>query len=479
MYRTPLYESLALDIEQAILAGHLPPGASLPSLRECAFQRSMSLNTVTAAYRLLEDRGLIEARPKSGFYVCSTLPEPRQSLCTGPSVAIFKGQEDLMAQVLEAQRQPGNIDLAFAGPRGKRFYPGDQIARISASLLRRRSDLVSTYALPPGSQILREQIAKRAVRLGMNLDAEQIVLTHGAVEALQLALRAVTRPGDQVAVEAPSYFNLYPLLTSLGLKALELPTHPRTGLEMDAVEAVFASRQVAALVTMPTVHNPLGCSMPVESKERLARLAAATEVPVIEDAIYAELQFQIPLQPTVKAFDRQGWVIVCSGFSKTLAPDSRIGWMEGGRFGSAIQRLKFTSSASESMLLSETLGVFLDSGGYEHHLKTLRRLYHAQVSTVRSHVARHFPAGTQATQPEGGFLLWVEVPKSVDCLDLFRAALAERIVIMPGQVYSSGIRYRHCLRLSCCQELDDRFLGALEKLGQLCGALAGVDYARG
>ncbi len=472
MTRTPLYESLALDIEQAILSGQFPPGALLPSLRECALQRSLSLNTVTAAYRLLEDRGLVEARPQSGFYVGSTLPEPRQSLRGAPATALVKGQEDLMAQVLEAQRQAGNIDLAFAGPRGKRFYPGDRLARISASLLRRRPDLVSTYALPPGSPLLREQIAKRAVRLGMELDAERIVLTHGAVEALQLALRAVTRPGDQVAVEAPSYFNLYPLLTSLGLKALELPTHPRTGLDLDAVETVFANRQVSALITMPTVHNPLGCSMPVDGKKRLARLAAAAKVPVIEDAIYAELQFQAPLQPTVKAFDRQGWIIVCAGFSKTLAPDYRIGWMEGGRFGASIQRLKFASSASESMLLSETLGVFLESGGYEHHLKALRRLYRAQVRTVRSHVARHFPVGTRATQPEGGFLLWVEIPESVDSLDFFRAALSEQIVIMPGQVYSSGTRYRHCIRLSCCQELDDRILGALEKLGQICRELA-------
>ena len=472
MARTPLYELLALEIEQAVLLGRLPPGVSLPSLRECAAQRSLSLNTVTAAYRLLEDRGLIEARPQSGFYVRSTLPEPRRSLRSAPAIAVAKGQEDLMAQVLEAQRQPGYIDLAFAGPRGKRFYPGERLARISASLLRHKPDIVSAYALPPGSPLLRQQIAKRAVRLGMELDSEQIILTHGAVEALQLALRAVTRPGDQVAVEAPSYFNLYPLLDSLGLKALELPTHPSTGLDMDAVEAVFTSSQVAALVTMPTVHNPLGCSMPVESKERLARLAATTEVPVIEDAIYAELQFQAVLQPTVKAFDRKGWVMVCSGFSKTLAPDYRIGWMEGGRFCRTIRRLKFTSSASESMLLSETLGAFLASGGYEHHLKALRRLYQAQVSTVRSHVARHFPAGTRATQPEGGFLLWVEIPKGVDSLDLFRAALSERIVIMPGQVYSSGARYRHCIRLSCCQELDDRFMDAIEKLGQLCGALS-------
>jgi DNA-binding transcriptional MocR family regulator len=195
-------------------------------------------------------------------------------------------------------------------------------------------------------------------------------------------------------------------------------------------------------------------------------------VPLIEDALYAELQFAEPLQPTVKAFDRDGWVMTCASYTKTLAPDYRIGWLEAGRFRDAVRQLKFSSSVAESVLLAETVGLFLENGGYDHHLRVLRRRYAAQVDAVRGIVARHFPAGTRATQPVGGFLLWLELPETVDSLQLFHAALAERIVIIPGQLYSNGARFRHCLRLSCCQELDERVTGALRRLGELATALA-------
>ncbi|MDL2358202.1 MAG: PLP-dependent aminotransferase family protein, partial [Pseudomonadota bacterium] len=360
----------------------------------------------------------------------------------------------------------------LACPRGERYYPGAQLAKLTASLLRKGASAVCAYALPPGSQRLREQIAQRGLRLGMHPAADDIVITHGAMEALHLALRAATGPGDSVGIEAPSYFNLYPLLDSLGLKAIEIPTHPRDGLDLDALEALLCEKRLAAVVAMPTVHNPLGFTMPLAAKQRLAAMVNAFRVALVEDALYAELQFAEPLQPTVKAFDTGGWVMLCSSFSKTLAPDYRIGWIDAGRFGDAVRRLKFSSSIAESMLLSETIARFLESGGYEHHLRSLRRLYHGQVATVRSLVARHFPAGTQATQPAGGFLLWVELPPSIDSVALFHAALAEQIVIMPGQLYSGGARYRRCFRLSCCQPLDQRFTAAIERLGQLATLLA-------
>ena len=469
--KTCLYRKLADEMEDAIASGRLCAGSALPSLRQCAAQRNLSLNTVTAAYRRLENRGFIVAHPQSGFYVSNGLAEPEFLIRRISKKALGPVQEDLMLTVLEAQRQPGNIDMAFAGPRGKRFYPGKQLAHLTSSVLRRNTDVVATYAMPPGSGLLRGEIARRSQRLGMNLPAESIVLVHGANEALHLALRAVTRVGDFVGIEAPSYFNLYPLLSALGLKAIEIPTHPQRGLDIDAVEKLFAENRIAALVAMPTVHNPLGCSMPVEAKRRLAKLLQQYEIPLVEDTVYAELQFREPLEPTVKAFDSDGWVVACGGFSKTLSPDYRLGWLEGGRFNETIQRLKFASSASESMLLSEAVGLYLRSGAYEHHLSRLRRLYLAQIGTVRGLIAQHFPEGTRATQPAGGFVLWVELPPQVDSLALFRAALANGIVIMPGQVYTEGPRYRHCLRLSCCQEIDDRFTEAIRILGELTRTL--------
>ncbi|WP_217426314.1 aminotransferase-like domain-containing protein [Pandoraea anhela] len=246
-----LHRLLADELADAIKQGRLPAGSSMPSLRECAAQRHLSLNTVTAAYRLLEDRGLIMARPQSGFYVCSALAEPEFSSRHIAKNGMGAVQSDLMTLVLAARQMPGMLDLAFAGPSGERFYPGNRLAKLTGSVLRRRSEWVASYAMPPGSPLLREQIATRARRLGIEVSAECIVLTHGAMEALNLALRVVARPGDRVGVEAPSYFNLYPLLSALGLKAIEIPTHPRHGLDIDAVEALLLEKRVATIVAIP------------------------------------------------------------------------------------------------------------------------------------------------------------------------------------------------------------------------------------
>lgn len=468
------YRQLAAELAEAIDRGSLPAGARLPSVRACAAQHALSLNTVTAAYRLLEDRGLIEARPQSGYYVRSSLPALQRPLRARPSGVRASGElDELMSVVLQCQQREDHVDLALACPRGEMFYPGAKLARLTAALLRRQPQLVGRYALPPGSLRLRTQIARRAKLLGMDLAADDILLTHGAMEALQLALRAVTRAGDTVGIESPSYFNLYPLLASLGLRALEIPTHPQHGLALDALELLLEEKRLQAIVAMPTVHNPLGCSMPLAAKRRLAELVNRHRVPLIEDALYAELQFVEPLQPTVKAFDSEGWVMVCASYTKTLAPDYRIGWLEAGRFAETVRKLKFSSTVAESLLLGETVGAFLESGGYDHHMRALRRRYAAQVDAVRGLIARHFPAGTRATQPAGGFLLWLELPASVDSLALFHAALAERIVIIPGLLYSTGARYRHCLRLSCCYPLDERAGAALRRLGELACALAG------
>lgn len=465
-----LYQSLADEMADAIHTGRLPAGSRLPSLRALAGQRQLSLNTVIAAYRQLEDAGLVTPQPKAGFVVSPRLAEPTRSLRQAPSLATTQTQQLMMARVLHAQRQPGVVDLAFAGPRGARFYPGARLARSTAQVLR-RSGMVETYARPNGAGTLLEQIVRRGPRMGLHTSAERLILTHGAMEALQLGLRAVTRPGDSVGIEAPSYFNLYPLLANLGLKAIELPTDPRQGLDVDAVAAQLEQGALAAIVAMPSVHNPLGCTMPVAAKQRLAALVNRYRVPLLEDAVYAELQYQEPLAPLVKSFDEDGWVMVCSSFSKTLAPDYRIGWLDGGRFAADIQLLKFQSTGAESRLLGEAVGAFLAAGSYEHHLRSMRRLYSDQVRRVRSLVAQHFPAGTLATQPTGGFLLWVELPRGIDTGVLFEQALAHGVVFMPGQVYSRGARYRHCLRLSCCQELDATYVAAIATVGRLACAL--------
>lgn len=468
----PLYLSLAAELRSAMEEGRLAPGARLPSIREASLQRNLSLNTVMAAYRLLETRGLVEARPQAGYFV-----KPRLATTQEPS--LFQSAQaqdtdlavlDQISAVITAQALPGYVDLSLACPQLGSWYPGEKLGRIVSRLLQHRPELLTGYSLPPGSRLLREQIARHGKNLGMQLEPGHIVFTNGCMEALQLALRSVTRPGDTVGIESPTYFSLMPLFAELGLKAQEIPTHPETGLALDALELLLSEKRLAAVMAMPNVHNPLGTIMPLAAKKRLAELVNQFQVPLIEDAIYAELQFRAPLEPAVRAFDRNGWVMVCSSFSKTLAPGFRLGWVDGGRFHRDLANLKFTSSVAQPALLSEAVGVFLEGAGYEAHLRHLRRAYAIQMDRLRGLVAEFLPSGTRATAPAGGYLLWVELPEGCSAMRLFQDALAANITITPGGLFAPSGRYDRCIRLSACYSLDGPFSGALATLGNLAKA---------
>ncbi|WP_034918481.1 PLP-dependent aminotransferase family protein [Erwinia sp. 9145] len=470
-----LYSQLAETLADAIHNGTFAPGSRLPALRRCASHHQVSINTVLAAYRILEDRGLIAARPQSGYFVRSVLP----SIMTRPghraSVHSPSSEKlDLIDAVFAAQNHPDYTNISLACPQNSDFFPTAKISRIMASLMRREPDLIGRYALPPGSQRLRREVARRSMDLGIRLTAEDVTLTHGCMEALQLALRTVTRPGDCVGLETPTYFYLFPLLASLDLKVIEIPTDPRHGLSLDALEMLLREKRLNAIVAMPTVQNPLGFTMRLEDKKRLATLVNDYQVPLIEDGLYGELQFCWPLSPAVKAFDRDGWVLYCTSYTKTVAPDFHVGWIAAGRFTRTLARLKSVSSLTESRLLSETLGHFLESGGYDHHLRTLRRRYAAQVDEARGIIARHFPQGTRATLPEGGFVFWVELPGNVDSVALFHRLLQEKICLTPGALYTLSDRCNNALRLSCCYPFDDRYTWALKRTGALACEMSGI-----
>jgi len=468
----PLYQVLVAEWLSSIEGGRLAPGTRMPSLREAARQHNLGLNTVVAAYRQLENRGFIEARPQSGYYV-----KPRLAAAGTPSfrrpgraqvteLAVL----DQITSVIAAQALPDFVDLSLAFPKLPGVYPGDKLARITSHLVRHRPGLITEYSLPPGSRLLREQIAHHAGAMGMHPDPAGITLTNGCMEALLLALKAVTRPGDTVGIESPTYFNLMPLFVQLGLKALEIPTHPETGLSLDALELLLSEKRLQAVVAMPNIQNPLGCIMPLASKRRLAALVNQHRVPLIEDAVYAELQFASPLAPAVKAFDQDGWILVCSSCTKTLAPGFRVGWIDGGRFHREVADLKFTSTVAQPALLGEAVAVFLESGGYEAHMRRLRRTYAAQMDRLRGLVAEYLPAGTRATVPAGGYLLWVELPEPCSAAQLFKDALAARISLTPGTLFSPSGRHSRHIRLSGCYPLEGHFLGALAILGNLAKA---------
>lgn len=464
-----IYESIAADIERAVSGGQLLPGARLTSIREYASTHGISINTVKTAYQLLENKGIIIARSKSGYYVSTSVPELSQTLkaYTPDETLPLSGISRLLSVIVETQQNPDYIDLAMACPVGGLFYPVVRLKKLMSQVLRSRKHFQGTYALPPGPVLLRSQIARRGLQLGMLLSAEDILITHGTMEALSLAVRASTQPGDYVALEVPTFYNLYPMLEELGRRAIGISTHPQTGMCLDALATAVAHQNVKAVITVPSGQNPLGFTMPVENRQKLARMAADNSFSVIEDAIYADLQYgDIPV-PNIKAFDKDGWVMVCSSYTKTLSPDFRIGWLEAGRFRERARQMKFTSTVAESALLSESLGMFLENGSYDLHLRHLRRFYSNQIDAFRACIAHNFPEGTRISRPQCGFILWIELPDSIDTLEIFHAAMDEKIICMPGILCSGNRAFSNCLRLAVCFELSEQHIVALKRLGFL------------
>jgi DNA-binding transcriptional MocR family regulator len=467
MAQTYLYEDVALKISDLIQDGSLKPGERVPSIRGLRSKLRVSLNTVLQAYMLLDSKGLIEARPQSGFYVKAPSALPKEPSISRPSLAVTNvGVTDLVAKIFDAARAEDILQLVANTPNPE-VIPVRRLTRIVTSIAREFPMKSVNYDFPPGNEGLRRQIAKRSLDWGGALPADEIVTTNGAMEALNLCLRAVASPGDTIAIESPTFFGVLQAIESLKLKALEIPTHPRDGISIEALEEALRRTRVTACLFTPNFNNPLGSCMSDASKKRLVMLLAAKNIPLIEDDIYGDLCFGSVRPRAAKAFDKRGMVLVCSSFSKTLAPGYRVGWVAAGRFHNQVKSLKLTNSMASTSLTQMAIANFLETGGYDRHLRKIRKIYASQVEHMRSAIARHFPKGTKVTNPQGGFYVWVELPKHVSALALHRKALSAQISIAPGPIFSPKQKYENFVRLSCGLTWSPRVEDALITLGKL------------
>ena len=463
----PLYHQVAEHIHDLVRSGTLRSGEKVPSVRRLSNQQRCSVSTVLQAYQRLEDAGVIEARPQSGYYVrrpSAPMAEPAPS--RPPQRARTVEINALADTMLAAGQDPKMVSFGSACPTGEMF-PLQRLRRALSSRARRDYEALGRYGLPPGSEVLRRAIARRSLEWGCKIDYRNLITTTGCMEAINLCLRAVTRPGDTVALESPTYYGFLQILQELGLRALEIPTDPRSGISLDALESALDAQPVKAVLVMPNVSNPIGATMSDAAKKRLVTMLAARNVPLIEDHIYAELNYEGDAPRAAKAYDRTGNVMMCSSFSKTLAPGLKSGWIEPGRWHDRIRTLKFVSSGGHTEIIELVLADLLESGGYERSLRQLRRRCAQQVDAARAVIAESFPKGTKVTRPAGGFILWVELPKSCDSIALFGKLLDRGISIAPGPMFSASQRYRNCMRISVGHPWNERAETALREIGKL------------
>jgi DNA-binding transcriptional MocR family regulator len=342
-----------------------------------------------------------------------------------------------------------------------------------SATVRRRPSLTTAYTLSAGGDELRRVIARRAVEAGCRLSADDIIVTYGCIEALNLSLRAVARPGDTVAIESPTYFLLLHVIESLGMKALEVPSHPRTGVSLDALDVAMREPQaVKALMLMPSFANPLGSVMPDEHKARAVALCEERGVALIEDDIFGETSFGPNRPLPAKAWDREGNVLLCSSFTKTLAPGLRVGWVAPGKYRKEVELLKRSTTMFTPLLPQLAIAQFVETGGYDHHLRKLRAALAVRAGRFTDAIFESFPAGCRLTRPTGGYVLWVELPQQVDAVTLFRRGCEQGVVVTPGPLFSPSKRFRNFIRISHAQDWSPATEAAIARVGRLAHELA-------
>ena len=467
------YLKIANQLEKQIQDGEYLAGDKLPSLRKLRTVTGRSISTVYQAYEELENRGLVEVREKSGFFVRpllqDILPLPRQGVS---SVTSHKVAINVLAAMM--QRSLTNPDLIPFGEAtlANTLLPGKQMATAVRSAAAGYQDgTCSGYGAPAGFEALQKEIHKRSLDLPQGIERDEIIITQGCMNGIELCLRSVARPGDIILLESPTFLCYLQLIEDLNMQAMEIPADPVLGLDIESLALTLDEHDIRAALLIPTFQNPLGFDMEAAAKEQLVALFTERGIPIIEDNIYGNLYFGERKPLPLKHFDRQGMVLSCNSFSKDLMPDLRLGWLLAGKYREKVKRLKFNNSLANSQLMQHALTLFLKGGGYERHLRKLRNSLRKQASDMSQSIGRHFPEGTRISSPKGGLTLWVELPGNVDSLKLFRLAEKETISILPGTLCSGTGQYDHCIRLCYGHPWNERLEKGMATLGTLAKSL--------
>jgi DNA-binding transcriptional MocR family regulator len=462
----PLYQDLAARLAGLIRAGTFSPGDRLPSVRHASREHQVSITTVMEAYRSLEDQGIIVARPRSGYYVPPpSLDASKLPLAVRHSTKpVVIAQASIFQSVMDLAENRNVVPFAAAAPDDS-IIPAAKLASITNAVLRKFKSDALRYTPPMGRRELRVALSRRLLVAGIKAGPDEIITTHGATEALLLALRATTKRGDLVAVETPTYFGILHLIRDLGLRAIEVPVCSQDGMVIDALEIALKKHRIAACVVQPNFQNPIGSVMSPESKRRLADLSEAHQFAIIEDDVYGELSHDGSRPASIALYG--GNVIHCGSISKTLAPGLRVGWMVPGTWLDEVKRLKTIQCPWNATLSELVVAGFLDAGGYDRHLRRIRELYALQCARTRQAVVRFFPPDCRVNQPAGGFVLWLEMPQGFDSEAFTVEAVAQGISLVPGTLFSPSGGLQNCFRLSCGFAFGPRTLDAIATLGEL------------
>jgi len=463
-----LYLQIANNVEHQIQSDVLKVGDKLPSLRTVSLERGVSLSTAQQAYFELERRGLIESRPQSGYYVSyahkhfKNIPQTSQ-----PIVAKTEGDTEEIIFTVSQNISKAKIELSLGVPSIE-LLPVAKMNKAIVNATRTLQDSGVNYD-KYGNQNLKKQIALRSLMWGGKLKEEDILTTSGSIDAISFCMLSLVQRGDTIVVESPVYFGILHLAKHLGLNVLELPTNPITGIEIASLKKALETKKVKLCLLVSNFSNPLGSCIPDENKKAIVKLMEKHHVPLIEDDLFGDLYFGSHRPSCCKTYDESGIVLLCSSFSKTLAPGYRVGWLVPGQFKEKVARTKFYHSLYTTSITHEAIGRFLENDRYENHLRKLRQTLHQNSLQFLRSISQYFPDDTRVTIPQGGLHLWVELNKKTDTVELYNTAMAHKISIAPGRMFTLQNQYTNCLKLNYGLVWNDKVESALKLLGKLTG----------
>ncbi len=462
-----LYRQLLSDLTEEIRSERRPVGSRMPSIRGLSKERGLSKSTVINAYDRLEADGLIQARPRSGYFVNGpqhndepAITSPLTSRPESTPLPVTSGQ--ILVDIMER-------GAAFDLVGGHEKELGNEALRrcLARAARKQTAGDQNNYDEPAGLNSLRGLIASRLHSGGSRLNADEIIMTSGCQHALLLALMATTQQGDVVAVESPGFYGVFQLFEALGLKALELPSSPETGLSPEALELSLQHWDIKALVVSPCYGTPTGACMTETNKERILALAQNRNIPIIEDDIYGELSFKEQRPRTLHSYDDSGLVLLCSSVSKSLSRDLRIGWIVPGRYRERIKQLKLVTSLSSSRVQQKGLVDFLIEGSFDRHLRVRRQKLKQQYQQLLGMLGEYITTIKSCSRPQGGLTLWVELADTIDTVKLYSQALKKNIILSPGRLFTAQEYYRNALRISFAFPWTLERQDTLKELGKI------------
>lgn len=452
-------------LRSAIDNGVYQHNDKLPSIRQLVNELGFGKNTIIRAFHELEAQGLIYSMPKSGYRV--------NSLKSVQTSNVKPTKVDLLSVCKEVLTYPNYKELLPTGsahpstdaPAIKSLYA--EIGRHS----RRQTHTSSHYQLPPGDTLLIKQLAKITQDLGTPASVDEILITHGAQQAISLALRAITKPGDIVAVESPCYFGNLLLLESLGLEVLEIPSCDYQGMDPLALESALAKWDVKVILVTPNFTNPSSAVMPLERRKQLLNVSGT--IPIIEDDVFGALSFSSPIA-SLRALDDKQRVIYVNSLSKTLDSRLRIGWLLAGCYREQVEKYLLCENMGSLNLMQSAVGEFLTSGKYRNHISKMRRCYQNNAKRYIQLFKNAMDAHPQLINQyhisgvQGSFLLWIRLPKSIDSYQLYQACNQHKISILPGFMFGTHDQFKHCIRVSVANfDSDKNWQSAIKLFAKL------------